>query len=299
MEIGKNNGLNLCMTIGIPTKNKISHYSIERYKMPYTPRKYAKKAYKKVYGSRKFSGAVKKTAEVAKDVAGLTASVAMIMGRLNVEKNYVDTDVATSSVGQVNANSDGSYKVDITPSISQGDGQGNRHGNSLKMTGISLPFQISGKSNCTGARKLRVSLLKVKSADNGISATEAFEHYWDTNPLTGVRDFNAPRNYRSGAHDGITCVRSQTYFLPAPSLLSGSAVDAEKAVLTRKFNVKLNDVFRYDVNGDTKPTGLRYILVIQADAGNSGSSSTLDVPIQDSNTVMDLRVSQRSWYVDN
>jgi len=25
----------------------------------------------------------------------------------------------------------------------------------------------------------------------------------------------------------------------------------------------------------------------------------LDVPIQDSNTGMDLRVSQRSWYVDN
>jgi hypothetical protein len=268
--------------------------------MPFTPRKYAKKAYKKVYGSRKFSGAVKKTTEVAKDVAALTGSVAMIMARLNVEKNYVDTDVATGSIGQVNINAEGAYKTDITPSISQGDGQGNRHGNSLKMTGISIPFQISSKSNCAGARRLRVSLLKVKSADNGITATEAFEHYWDTNPLTGVRDFNAPRNYRSGAHDGITCVRSQNYVLPGPTLQSGTAIDAEKAVLTRKFNVKLQDIFRYDANGDALPTGIRYILVIQADAGNAGTStSTLDVPITDSNSGMDFRVSQRSWYVDN
>jgi len=268
--------------------------------MPYTPKKFARKAYKKVYGSRKFSGAVKKTADVAKDVAGLTASVAMIMGRLNVEKNYVDTDVATGSIGQVVTNSEGAYKVDITPSISQGDGQGNRHGNSLKMTGLSIPFQINGKANCAGARRLRVSLLKVKSADNNITATEAFEHYWDTNPLTGVRDFNAPRNYRSGAHDGITCVRSQNYLLPGPTITSGTAIDAEKAVLTRKFNVKLNDVFRYDSNSDSKPTGLRYILVIQADCGNAGTStSSNDVPIQDGTSGMDFRVSQRSWYVDN
>jgi len=268
--------------------------------MPYTPKKFARKAYKKVYGSRKFSGAVKKTADVAKDVAGLTASVAMIMGRLNVEKNYVDTDVATGSVGQVLNSGEGAWKKDITPSISQGDGQGNRHGNSLKMTGISLPFQISSKSACQGARRLRVSLLKVKSADNNITATEAFEHYWDVNPLTGVRDFNAPRNYRSGAHDGITCVRSQTYVLPGPTVPFGPNVDAEKAVLTRKFNVKLNDVFRYDANGEALPTGLRYIIVIQADAGNAGTStSSNDVPIQDGNSGMDFRVSQRSWYVDN
>lgn len=268
--------------------------------MPYTPKKFARKAYKKVYGSRKFSSAVKKTTDVAKDIATLTGSVAMIMTRLNVEKNYVDTDVATGSIGQVVNNSEGAYKVDITPSIAQGDGQGNRHGNSLKMTGLSLPFQISGKSNCSGARRIRVSLLKVKSADNGISADEAFEHYWDVNPLTAVRDFNAPKNYRSGAHDGITCVRSQNYLLPGPTVGFGTAVDAEKAVLTRKFNIKLQDVFRYDANSDAKPTGLRYVLVIQADAGNAGSNtSSNDVPITDGNSGMDFRISQRSWYVDN
>jgi len=120
------------------------------------------------------------------------------------------------------------------------------------------------------------------------------------NPLTGVRDFNAPTNYRSGAHDGITCVRSQNYILPGPTVPFGTAVDAEKAVLTRKFNVKLQDIFRYDANSDALPTGIRYILVIQADVGNAGTStSSNDVPITDSNSGMDFRVSQRSWYVDN
>ncbi len=267
--------------------------------MPFTPRKYAKKAYKKVYGSRKFSGAVKKTTEVAKDVAALTGSVAMIMARLNVEKNHKDTDVTTKTTGQVQGNSDGADAEDITPVISQGDGEGNRHGNSLKATGLSCQLQFSSQANCQGARKIRVSLLKVKSADNGVTASEALEHYWDVNPLTGLRDFNAPRNYRSGAHDGITCVRSSVYNLRGPSVLSGT-VDNEAGVLTTKFNVKLNDVFRYDANADTLLLGIKYYLIVQTDCGNNdNSTSSLDVPITGALTGINMRLSTRCWYVDN
>jgi hypothetical protein len=267
--------------------------------MPFTPRKYAKKAYKKVYGSRKFSGAVKKTTDVAKDVAALTGSVAMIMSRLNVEKNYKDTAIVQTTFGQVNLNADGAHISDITPSISQGDGEGNRHGNSLKMTGFSIPIQINGMSACQGARKIRISLLKVKSADNGVSTTEAFQHYWDENPLTTMRDYNCPRNYRSGAHDGITCVRSSTYYLKGPTVLTGT-VDAEVGILTTKFNVKLNDVLRYDANSDVLPLGVKYYLVFQADSGNmSASTSGIGVPVTEGNSGMELRVGARAWYVDN
>lgn len=268
--------------------------------MPFTPRKYAKKAYKKVYGSRKYPAAIKKTGEVAKDIASLTGSVAMIMSRLNVEKNYKDAAIVQTSFGQVNQNVDGASIQDITPVISQGDGEGNRHGNSLKMTGFSIPIQINGMTNCQGARKIRISLLKVKSADNGVSTTEAFEHYWDQNPLTTMRDYNAPRNYRSGAHDGITCVRSSTYYMKAPTVLSGSSVDAEAGILTTKFNVKLNDVLRYDANGDTTPLGIKYYLVFQADTGNNNAASSgIGVPITEGNSGMELRVGARAWYVDN
>jgi len=271
--------------------------------MPFTPRKYAKKAYKKVYGSRKYPAAIKKTGEVAKDIAGLTASVGMIMARLNVEKNYKDTDVSTATVGQCTANTDGALSLDVTPSIAQGDGEGNRHGNSLKLTGMSLPMSFIGQNGTHSARKIIVSLLRVKSADNGVTATEALQHYWDTNPLNGLRDANCPKNYRSGSHDGITCVREATYRLkPTQQDFSGQSSNlTEQSHFSTKFNVKLQDVLRYDGNGDSKPTGIRYYLIIRCDAGNDSPSinSTLDVPITNATTGVNVRVSQRSWYVDN
>lgn len=273
--------------------------------MPYykkfarTAKKYERKAYKKVYGSRSIPQAIKATGSVAKDIAGLTASVGMIMSRLNVEKHHKDRDVVTQSVAQVNANSDGANYLDVTPVISQGTGEDERHGNSCKLTGISLPIQFSSQANTHSDRKLRVTLLKVKSADNGVSAQEAFEQYWDVNPLTNVRDYNAPRNYRAGAHDGITCVRSKTYFLRAPTHMTGG-MDTEKMCLSTKFNVKLQDVLRFATDASTTPDGLKYYLIIQADAGNiSAATSGLDIPIPTPVSGTELRIAQRSWWVDN
>lgn len=260
-----------------------------------------KKIYKKVYGSRKAPQAIGATAKVAKDVAQLGASVAMIMSRLNVEKGYVDRDVITTTLGQCNDSGEGAQLFDVTPIISQGDGQGQRHGNSLKVTGISLPFQITAQVANQGGRRVRVSLLRVRSADNGVDAVEAFNQYWDVNPLNNLRDFNAPKNYRAGSHDGITCVRSKTYYLKGPSVMdSSAAINNETNAITAKFNVKLQEVFRYAQNADTLPDGLRYYLIIQSDLGNKGTStSALDVPIQTPLSGCNLRISQRSWYVDN
>lgn len=262
--------------------------------------KYAKKGYKKVYGSRKFPQAVKATANTAKDIAMLAKSIVEIRARLNVEKNYVDRDVVTGRCGQVDVNSDNTQILDVTPIIAQGDGQGQRHGNSLKITGLSLPVQFSGQSNCLNVRKIRLMLLRVRSADNGVDPLEAWEQYTDVNPLNGLRDMNAPKNYRAGSHDGITCVRTANYSLKAPALLQGTGADYEQSCFSTKFNVKLQEVFRYATNGDSLPDGIRYYLVIQVDAGNSGiNASTLDVPVKLGSSGIEYRLSQRSWFVDN
>lgn len=282
--------------------------------MAYNFKKSVKKTYRKVYGHKspfrrvygsrnpgQAIGATYKTARgVAMDVAKLAAVVANIKSKQNNEKNYVDTDVLTGAFGQVSANADMAFGISLIPSISQGDGQGNRHGNSLKLTGMSIPLQFSGMSACEGPRKIRVSLLKVMSADNGVTSSEAISHYWDVNPLTGLRDYNCPRNYRNGGHDGITCVRSQTYYLKPPSSITGT-VDKEKSIITAKFNVKLDQVLRYHTNADTAPLGIAYFLCFQADSGNAntGTASTLDVPVKEINTGIEVRIANRFWYVDN
>jgi hypothetical protein len=266
--------------------------------MPNYVKRYTKKAYKKVYGSRKIPGAIKKTGEVAKDIASLTASVAMVMSRLNVEKKHIDTDVSSFNFGQVNANAEGAITLDVTPVMAQGVGHNQRIGNSVKLTGISIPLSFRGQAHCHSARKIIISLLRVKAADNNVTGTEAFEHYWDTNPLNGFRDANAPKNYRNATHDGITCVRTQSYMLKPTGQIGEDA--EEKSHFTTKFNVKLQDVLRYDAASDTTPTGIKYYLVFQTDCGNlSASNSSSDVPVQKATSGIETRCSTRCWLVDN
>ena len=261
-----------------------------------------KSPYRRVYGSRNAGQAIGTTYRTfktpAQDIAKLVKDMREIKKRQNVEKNYVDRDVSSDVLAQVSGNADGYRVYDVTPQIPQGDGQGNRHGNSLKVTGLSLPMSFHGQSSTHSARKIQVSLMRVRDNNNNTTGEQCVEQYWDVNPLNGIRDTNAPRNYRSSKHDGIQCIRQKTYMLK-PTQFSNGASDVEQAHFTAKFNVTLQDVLRYALNTDSYPDGLRYFLVIQVDSGNGGTTSTLDVPIQASNTGVELRMSQRTWYVDN
>ena len=263
-----------------------------------------KSPYRRVYGSRNAGQAIGTTYRTlktpAQDLAKLMKDMREMKKRQNVEKNYIDSDVTTDTVGQVNANADGIKVLNVTPLINQGDGQGNRHGNSLKLTGMSFPMSFIGQENCHSARKIVVSLMRVRDANNNTSVNDVSDTYWDTNPLNGLRDTNAPRNYRTSKHDGIQCIRQKTYMLK-PTTQSISGTDShEQSHFTAKFNVTLQDVLRYAENGHSAPDGLRYFLVIQVDSGNlSGTASTLDVPVKLGATGVAFRLSQRSWYVDN
>lgn len=263
-----------------------------------------KSPYRRVYGSRNAGQAIGVTYRtgfgVAKDLASLRKDVKEMKKRQNVEKNYVDTDVFTNSIGQAYDSVDGIVATDVTPQMSQGDGQGNRHGNSLKLTGLSFPMSFIGQSRCHSARKIRVSLMRVRDNNNNTVAGDVVSQYWDVNPLNGLRDFNAPRNYRNSKNDGIVCIRSKTYMLkPTQHDVSGS--ELEQSHFSAKFNVSLQDILRYTNNGDSYPDGLRYWLVFQTDTGNrsGGADSSLDIPVQQRLSGVDVRVSQRSWYVDN
>lgn len=261
-----------------------------------------KSPFRRVYGSRNAGQAIGVTyrtgMKVAMDLAKLRNEVKGMKARQNVEKNYVDKDVVTGLLGQVNFISDGIATYDVTPSIPQGDGQGNRHGNSLKLTGISLPMSFIGQPNCHSARKIVVSLFRIRDNNNNTSVADLISTYWDVNPLNNLRDANAPRNYRHSKHDGITLLRQKTYMLKATGQNIGSDL-TEQSHFTAKFNVSLQDVLRYASNGDSTPDGIRYFLVFQCDSGNFGPTSTLDVPITTNESGITVRLSQRSWYVDN
>jgi hypothetical protein len=266
-----------------------------------------KSPFRRVYGSRNPGQAIGVTYrqgyKVAMDLAKLRSELKGMKARQNNEKKHIDTDLRTDNVAQANFNSDGASVFDVTPTITQGVDQDQRIGNSLKLTGLSLPMSFTQQYKTQGDRLLRISLLRVRSADNGVSVTEAFNQTWDVNPLTGLRDFNAPRAYRSGSHDGITVVRSKVIKVKGPIVdgaSAGTVQQQEKNVTNVRFNVKLDDILRYESSAATAPDGVKYYIVIQCNSGNmSNSFSNLDIPIGETLTGIEYRATSRAWWIDN
>lgn len=260
---------------------------------------------KKVFGT----GGAKRRYGIGKGKGGfklakLAADLEMIKSRLNVEKKYKDADIVTSSVGQANANADGRRVWDVTPNIAQGTDGDERIGNSLKLTGMTFPLQFSQQVSCFGDRKIRCTLLKVLSADNGVSGSEAVEDFWDANPLTGLRDFHAPRAYRNKSTDGIKVLRSVVIHIPAPktdNATAGTVDNTEVNPKNYRLSLKLQDILRYSDSSATTPDGVRYYLVMQGDAGNYAGSNTtsLDIPVTTNSSGLVARIAQRNWWVDN
>jgi hypothetical protein len=260
------------------------------------------KAKKKAYGERGVTGRYYRVGAV-KGLQNLAKDVEMIKSRLNSEKKHKDADIATASLGQVYQDGDGAAYWDITPNISQGTDSDERVGNSLKLTGMSLPIQFAQQVNTLGDRKVRISVLRVKAADEGVSAVESLNQVWDVNPLTGVRDFHAPRAYRNSKNDGISVLRQMTCYVKGPHLETGDNGAIGNREMNPKnltLNLKLNDILRYGDSSHSTPDGIKYYLIIQCNAGNSsGSNSGLDVPITDNSSGLQVRIAQRNWWIDN
>ncbi len=259
--------------------------------------------YKRTFGSRTPRQAMNVT---FKQYDKALAEIKEIKERLNVEKKHKELDVSTFELGQVSGNNDGAIVQDITPAIARGTDYNERIGNSLKLTGMTFPMSFTQQTQCLGNRKVRLSLLKVRASDNGVTGQEALEQVWEVNRLIGnsVRDYNAPRRYRNAKTDGISVVRSKTFFIKGPQLDAGSqGLDTqEKNTLTTRLSVKFNDILRFDEGvSATVPNGIKYYLVFQCDAGNvaSGSASTLDVPVTSVSSGLIVRLGQRNWWVDN
>lgn len=257
--------------------------------------------FKRRYGIGKGKGGIK-LATIAKDLE-------MVKSRLNAEKKEKrEVEITNGTVGQVNGDSNGYWFQDITPILGQGTGADERVGNSLKMTGCNLNFQFLGQANTLTGRKIKIGLYKVR--DPSLPPTSASSDItfdvFDSNPLTGLFDYNAAKAYRNSKNDGIACIREKTVYLPKVQVLNQGGNDTanqdiEKAYKTLNFPVKLNDLIRYEQDNDNLPNGFRYVILVRCDAGNtSGVNSNIqNIPITTLSSGVTFRMGQRWWYVDN
>jgi hypothetical protein len=273
-------------------------------------KKTARQVEKKVFGS----GGAKRRYGIGKGKGGIkidaiAKDLMMIKSRLNVEKKEKrEVEITAGTVGQVFNDLNGYWFQDITPSLGQGTGADERVGNSLKMTGCNLNFQFMGQSQTLTGRKIKIGLYRVRDPSLGPSdySSDITTDVLDANPLTGLLDYNAAKAYRNSKNDGIACIREKTVYIPKVEVLDRSGgnsadYDFEKAYKTLNFPVKLNDLIRYEQDNDNLPNGFRYVILVRADCGNSGTtgSNIQNIPVTFGSSGVTFRMGQRWWYVDN
>lgn len=274
-------------------------------------KKTARQVEKKVFGS----GGAKRRYGIGKGKGGIkidaiAKDLMMLKSRLNSEKKEKrEVEITTGKVGQVFNDFSGYWYQDITPTLGQGTGADERVGNSLKMTGCNLNFQFIGQDRCVTGRKIKIGLYRVRDPSLGPTdiSSDIVTDVFDSNPLTGLFDYNAAKAYRNSKNDGVACIREKTVYLPKVEIVNysgGSGLadnDYEKAYKTLNFPVKLNDLLRYEQDNDNLPNGFRYVIVVRADCGNSGTanSNIQNIPVVADNTGVTFRMGQRWWYVDN
>lgn len=242
-------------------------------------------AAKKRYGIGKGRGGFK-FSQVAKDLE-------MIKSRLNVEKKFHDKADFEDSVGQVDGNAVGYALFDVTPYLTQGVGESQRVGNSIKATGMVLNMACRGQINAH-KRKVKVMLIRSKTSDFVGGTGGILADLFNVNPLTGLIDFYSERNYSGmkGSHK----ILATKYINVIPHN------DSSTGFACGKLAVKLNDVIRYDSDIQNIPQDFQYHVIVMSDFGNRSLSTTSTIAgvlEQGASSGVALRMSSRMWYVDN
>ena len=230
----------------------------------------------------------------------LAKDVMMIKSQLNVEKKFVDTgEIIKGGVGQVDVNSQGYLTLDLTPIIPQGVDEGQRVGNSLKLTGMVLKMNCAKQIGAGGPRRLKVYM--VRSTDPSLTINDVADKILDVNPLTGVRDYHSNLDYTQLKDGRLKVVRTTNIYLGSNYDNSTNTPAAEAATAAKTIALKLNDVMRFENNAATFPENVRYIAVIVADNGNrSATTSTLlTIFSPEANSGCLVNAHVRTWYVDN
>lgn len=245
------------------------------------------KRYGVSYGRQGLKMSKSSVSRIAKDVM-------MIKSRLNVEKKSKTGLVQTGEVAQMDGNTFGFVTHDLTPIWTQGVGEDQRVGNSLKLTGFNMKIQLRGQQNCTSARRMK--LMIIKTTDTTTPLANIVNDIFDPNPLTGIIDFHSNWDYSDNKRVHKV-IRTFPMYLRSPD----QGTQAARSIKDYNISLKLNDVLRFENNLVSSPNDCRYFLLIMCDTGNhgGGASSNPGCMVQDFNSGVEYQFHNKFWLVDN
>lgn len=261
-----------------------------------TAKKYTKKATKAAgkrygvsYGRRGIRMGAHSLPKIMKDLKE-------VKSRLNVEKKFIEGTVTQGTVAQIDGSSSpGYFTSQITPLIFPGTGENQRVGGSIKLTGLHMQYQFQGQPDCYQGRTLKIHI--IKSTDS--SVTNVINDLFDTNPLTGLRDYYSNRNY-SNNPSAHKIIKTSYCKIPQKQVLSGTIAgfNAQKHTTV---GMKMQQITRFEGTG-TQPKDTFYWAVIFCDGGNKSTninSTNQGVMTPEDNTGLNVQEYFRWWYVDN
>ena len=246
-----------------------------------------------VTGKRK-RGVAKAAPRASKKLA---AQVKQLI-RMKQEKKFVDR-AESGNVGQVDTNNSGAYIKLVVGSIPQGDGEGQRIGNSITATGLVVKQQFVGQSVTGGTRRVRSYV--IRTLDPGMSDTDILEAILDINPMSAVRDYFSSLNYTMMRDKRVTILgQAETALCPQGDGAAESLSHPSTGELT--IPIKFDEqTIRF--NGDTAsfPASIRYHVLTVCDNGNIAASGTSTRPVfvPAANTGLQTKSTGRLWYTDS
>lgn len=224
--------------------------------------------------------------------------IEMVKSRLNVEKKLKVGLVQTGNVGQFDGNSAGFQTHDITPLWTQGVGEEQRVGNSLKLTGYHMKVQFRGQTSQFNGRRIKMMIVKT-TRPGTIPLANIVEDMFDVNPLTNIVDYHSDRDY-SDNQKTEKIITVKNLYLPKPVHFVNDV--AQNGLCDATVSLKLSDVLRFENNLTSAPNDVRYFVVIMTDTGNMSSSASCTnngCMVQATNSGLEYQFHDKFWYVDN
>lgn len=223
--------------------------------------------------------------------------VAMLKSIINAEKKEISVLAGASTVGQVNGNADGLLVLDVTPVSTQGTGDSQHSGDSIKVTTGMFNFQFSHMSALQSNMRIYVELYTVLGKPQATS--DVLNQLYKPNPfITGanIRDYNSviDQDYRQQ----YKLIASRKVYIKSDQYSGQNLITECKMPL--RFG-KFGHHVKFQENSSNVASG-QLILVIRADTGNiSGSTtSTLSGVINSAvNTGVYVNKNLQYYYYDN
>lgn len=197
----------------------------------------------------------------------MARDVMRLKGMINAEKQNAETSVTTEySLAQFNGVSTaGLQKLDIFPTISQGVGEDNRKGDSLKVCSWCLKVQAytNGGDTFNGCN-YKFYLVREPTNPNDVANLD--NRFLETNSFSGIIDYHSNRDYENYKDYIVMGVINGKFKAPENLAQAGNKQNVHTLARKQEFHVRYLKGTNIILNNSIK------LLAVASDGDRSGNN---------------------------